>query len=352
MKRVIFDCERMKYSNTGIYHYCLNLGRELQRVHDPRAEEFVFFSPKSSHQLFNGNVRSIAQNSLHKFLMPSTGSFDIWHSTYQNTDYLPIRNRRIKVVLTIHDLNFIHDIKKSPAKKTKYLRHLQRNIDRSDRIVCISEFSKSDVLKYCDINEKNIVVIHNGTNSLEQPELLPLSYKPSGKFLFSIGLLTRKKNFHSLLPLLQNGEMELLIAGRCEEPVYLEFLLNDARKLGVEKNLHILGAISEAEKSWYFKNCYAFASSSVAEGFCMPVTEAMSEGKPLFLSDLTALPEIGGKVAFYFSDFERNHMQDIFNSGMRLYRENNMKDEIILRGSTFCWKKAALQYLEVYRSLY
>jgi glycogen synthase len=84
----------------------------------------------------------------------------------------------------------------------------------------------------------------------------------------------------------------------------------------------------------------------------MPVTEAMSEGKPLFLSDHTALPEIGGKVAFYFSDFERNHMQDVFNGGMRLYRENNMKDEIIQRGSTFCWKKAALQYLEVYRSLY
>jgi glycosyltransferase involved in cell wall biosynthesis len=114
----------------------------------------------------------------------------------------------------------------------------------------------------------------------------------------------------------------------------------------------VLGLISETEKSWYFENCYAFASPSLAEGFCMPVTEAMSVGKPLFLSDHTALPEIGGKVAFYFSDFNSDSMQHVFLKGMHQYQTMNMHQVIKERSLSFCWEKAARSYLEIYRSLY
>ena len=351
MKNILFDCERMKYRNTGLYHYCLNLGSQLQKLADPLSEQLTFYRPENAQGLFKEPNRPVIQNSLHKFYMPDTGSYDIWHATYQNTAYLPKRNKRIKVVLTIHDLNFIYDDKKSAAKKQRYLRHLQGNVDRSDAIVCISDFCKADVLHYCDTGNKPIHVIHNGTNTLIQPTLTPRSYKPSKRFLFSIGVLTRKKNFHALLSLLQNDDMELLIAGRCDDPGYLNYLLDTASYLGVEKNLHVLGAISETEKSWYFENCYAFASPSVAEGFCMPVTEAMSVGKPLFLSSRTALPEIGGKVAFYFSDFDSNNMQNVFLKGMHQYKEMNMEHAIKERGTSFCWDKAARQYLDVYRSL-
>ena len=42
---------------------------------------------------------------------------------------------------------------------------------------------------------------------------------------------------------------------------------------------------------------------SAAEGFGIPAIEAMLFGKPVFLSSLTSLPEIGGKVAYYFNNF-------------------------------------------------
>jgi glycosyltransferase involved in cell wall biosynthesis len=283
--------------------------------------------------------------------MPSTNSYNIWHASYQNTAYLPVRNRRIKVVLTIHDLNFIYDDKKSEIKKMKHLRHLQNNINRCDAIVCISDFCKADVLNYCDTGNRPVHVIYNGTNTLTRPTLTPFSYKPLKRFMFSIGVVTRKKNFHTLLPLLVSNDMELIIAGKFDDPVYLNYLLDRASELGVEKNLHVVGSISETEKSWYFENCYAFASPSVAEGFCMPVTEAMSVGKPLFLSSQTALPEIGGKVAFYFSDFDGSNMQNIFIKGMDQYKAQNMQQAIKERGSNFCWEKAAHKYLDVYRSL-
>jgi|GEM_PF-4065344 len=31
MRRIVFDCERMKYPDTGLYHYCLNLGKHLEK---------------------------------------------------------------------------------------------------------------------------------------------------------------------------------------------------------------------------------------------------------------------------------------------------------------------------------
>lgn len=352
MKKIVFDCERMKYPDTGLYHYCLNLGKYLEANADPLREQLHFYTPPGEQSWSAGHAAHITQHPLHKFILPSFNGFDIWHATYQNTHYMPLLNKKIKVVLSIHDLNFLYDEKKSQAKKQKYLRYLQRLIHRSDAIVCISEFSKKDVLLHCDTGNKPLYVIHNGTNLLEKPALTPASYKPGKPFLFSIGVMHRKKNFHTLLPLLQRNNMELLIAGKNDDDNYLSYFNKRSRELGVSDNVQLLGRVSEQEKSWYFNNCSAFAFPSISEGFGLPVVEAMSCGKPLFLSGLTALPEIGGDVSFYFNDFNADHMEKVFHIGMQQYNAPGFQQKIIERSLGFNWHKSARKYLDVYRSLY
>lgn len=146
--------------------------------------------------------------------------------------------------------------------------------------------------------------------------------------------------------------MELLIAGKEDDPHYMSYMRAQSRELGVEDNVRLLGCISESEKAWYYQNCRAFAFPSVSEGFGLPVVEAMSCGKPLFLSSRTALPEIGGDVSFYFNDFNPDHIEQVFNKGMDIYNANGLREKIKARGSSFCWEKAAHKYWEVYRSLY
>ncbi len=352
MRKIIFDCERMKYPDTGLYHYCLNLGKYLEKNIDLQKEAIAFYSPKGEQDWSFSSSNHITQHALHKFSMPSLRPFHIWHATYQNTHYMPFLNQSIKVVLSVHDLNFLYDEKKSAAKKQKYLAHLQMLINRADAIVCISAFSKKDVLQHCDIKNKPLYVIHNGTNLLLKPELSSTSYKPKKPFLFSIGVINRKKNFHVLLPLLKSNTMELLIAGKNDDAYYQQFIKKQSREMGVEENVHLLGHVSEHEKSWYFNNCRAFAFPSISEGFGLPVAEAMSCGKPLFLSGKTALPEIGGDVSFYFNDFNPDHIQQVFNNGMKAYNANGLNERIRERGNSFCWHKSAQQYLDVYRSLY
>ncbi|MBI5856155.1 MAG: glycosyltransferase family 4 protein [Sphingobacteriales bacterium] len=352
MRKIIFDCERMKYPDTGLYHYCLNLGRYLEKNIDLQNERLFFYTPPREQQWSYHSANHITQNPLHKFILPSLNGYDIWHSTYQNTHYMPMKNRKIKVVLSIHDLNFMYDVKKSPSKKQKYLKYMQGLINRADVIVCISEFSKKDVRQYCDTKNKPLYVIHNGTNLLLKPELTTKSYKPRMPFLFSIGVFNRKKNFHVLLPLLKSNPMELLIAGKYDDKDYLHYFQKQSEKLGVEENVHLLGHVSENEKSWYFNHCRAFTLPSISEGFGLPLAEAMSCGKPLFLSNRTALPEIGGDVSFYFEDFHPTNMEHVFNSGMIEYNSNGLKERIKARGRNFNWDNAARQYLDVYRSLY
>ena len=352
MHKIIFDCERMKYPDTGLYHYCLNLGKYLEKNINLREEQLHFYTPPGQQDWSLTTRNHLTQSPFHKFKLPALNSYDIWHATYQNTHYIPMLNKKIKVVLSIHDLNFMYDEKKSTAKKSKYLQYLQRLINRADVIVCISEYSKKDVLQHCDIKSKPLFVIHNGSNLLQKPELTLGSYKPQKPFLFSIGVIHRKKNFHVLLPLLQQNTMELLIAGKHDDENYLSFIQNKSKELGVQDNVHLLGRVTENEKSWYFNNCSAFAFPSISEGFGLPVVEAMSCGKPLFLSDRTALPEIGGDVSFYFHDFNAEHVRQVFHDGMELYNANGLRKKIKARSYNFNWHKAAREYLEVYRSLY
>lgn len=351
VRRIIFDCERMKYPDTGLYHYCLQLGRHLEKNIRLQEEELHFYTPPGEQDWTFHPQRHLLQHPLHKWRMPSLGGFHLWHAAWQHTRYMPQRNRRIRVLLTLHDLNFLYDDRKPAAKKQRYLERVQQLIRRADALVCISEFTRNDVLRHCDTGGKPCHVIYNGSNRLEEPRLQRASYRPQRPFLFSIGVVHRKKNYHVLLPLLQQQNLELLIAGHFEDPSYVSLLKKQSEDMGVADRVRLLGRVSETEKSWYFNHCQAFAFPSVSEGFGLPVVEAMTCGKPLFLSDRTALPEIGGDVSFYFRDFGTDHMTRVFEEGMREYNRNGLRDRIRQRGRCFSWDIAARQYLDVYRSL-
>lgn len=351
--RVIFDCERMKYENTGLYHYCLNLGKHIQKQPNSQTEELVYYTPVGSEHIFGARHQYIIQTELHKLRLPALGAFTIWHATHQDSHYVPFWNKKIKVVLSVHDLNFLYDPAKNAVKKKWYLQRLQKLINRADVIICMSEYSCKDVLFYCDIKNKPVHIIHNGTNTLTKPQLLAQSYKPCKPFIFSLGTVNPKKNFHTLLPLVQGQQnLELVIAGKIDDVDYYQSILDSAEKKGISNNIKILGPVNEQEKSWYFNHCCAYVFPSTAEGFGLSVAEAMSVGKPLFLSYRTALPEIGGDAAFYFENFSAAHMNETFAIGMKQFVKLNMQEKIIKKGKEYDWDIAAREYWKIYQSLF
>ncbi|MBN8879399.1 MAG: glycosyltransferase family 4 protein [Sphingobacteriales bacterium] len=353
MNEVILDCDLMRFPNSGLYYYCLNLGNHVQDHVAGNADiKIRHYIPRSEVNTFKYRINNIIERSFHRYYKPFLNQCRIWHAPFQSGRIIPDRRkyRHIKVLLTIHDLNSLHEGK--PLKEQqKSIAHTQSMIDRSDAIVCVSEFCRNDVLKNCDVGNRPLYVIHNGTQRVLEPRPPLSSCRPSGPFMFGMGYVNRKKNYHVLLSLVKDSGMDLVIAGRLDETDYVESIRRGAIAMGIDHRVHLPGPISEEEKAWYLRNCTAFVHPSLAEGFGFPVVEAMQLGKPLFLSDRTSLPEIGGDLAFYFSSFEREYMRKIFHEGMQRYKRENMSDALINRSKLFDWQKNTKKYLEVYQTL-
>ncbi len=350
-KQLVFDAERMKYKHTGLYHYCLQLGLALQKIVDENKEELKFYVRPGHEKCFGNDAQYLEQHSLHKFFMP-TQNVNIWHTTYQATNYFPFR-KNVKVVFTIHDLNVVHENKLSIGRLKKELNKIQKRIDASDHIVAISHFTLADVKRHLKLNNKPATVIHNGCNiqslqNIETPQNLP-----AAQFLFTLGTINAKKNFHVLPSLLVGNNRQLFIAGITDDEDYKQAIIKEAETIGVADRVIFTGPINENDKQWYMKNCEAFVFPSLAEGFGLPVIEAMYFGKPVVLSNATALPEIGGPDAYYFNDFEPENMRVVLEKAIKNFEENPTEGgKMIARAKMFTWQDAAKKYLEVYRSLY
>lgn len=352
--KITLDCDLMKYPHSGLYHYCLNLGEYVQKLIDQEnAGSISFYVPSAEKNAFGAEAKIIVERkSIWNFFNPFLRKCNIWHAPFQSGRIMPDIKKYpgIKVLLTIHDLNCLYEDKTARERRLS-LEQTQKLVDRSDAIVCISHHCKKDVVTQLDTGNKPVHVIHNGTHHVNVPPDKPSGYKPDIPFLFTMGYVNRKKNFHTLVPLLANSSLELIIAGRLDEPDYINNMKKQAEALGVYDRLKILGPVAEEDKAWYLRNCEAFLLPSLAEGFGAPVVEAMSFGKPIFLSNRTSLPEIGSDVAFYFETFEADHMQHVLKTGLTEYKKNGLAYRIVRRGNEFNWKSKAKEYLRVYRSL-
>lgn len=349
--KIVFDAERMKYPHTGLFHYCLNLGKAIGESKSTDVDLYYFLK-KGLPRYFGSNSRYLDQSSLQKIFRPSSSVFDIWHSNFQLTDYFP-RSAKTKLISTIHDLNFLKE-GKSRDKTKYYLKKIQKVIDRSSEVVAISNYVKSDILEHCKIEEKNIHVIYNGSNIREDVLAISRKQKPliNGQYIYSIGTINKKKNFHVLLNLLIGNDLKLVISGIVHEPQYQGKIEQLATHLGVNKRVLFTGPVSEEDKYNYMLNCAIFAFPSIAEGFGLPVIEAMSLGKKVLLSTHTSLPEIGGSEAFYLDSMESDYLTDFGESKiMNLIKATPREKEIQLWASQFTWKAAADSYLKLYMDL-
>ncbi|MCU0445868.1 MAG: glycosyltransferase family 4 protein [Microscillaceae bacterium] len=274
--------------------------------------------------------------------------YALWHAIHQDSPYFPA-DRRTPYILTIHDLNFMQE--KSPAKAQKYLHNLQKKVNRAQAITFISQYSEATARQHLKLPDVPIQVVYNGIDISEAPPQKP-DFAPQGKFLLAIGIISAKKNlavlpdFLALLP-----DYQLVIAGD-NRSEYAQAIQKNAWAKGVQNRLVLPGMVSEAEKNWLYQHCEALVFPSKNEGFGMPAIEAMRFGKPVFLSTYSALPEIGGDLAFYWQNFEASYMAQVFREKMLYFQQNpNMSQDLRQYAQRFSWENNVNQYLQLYRQI-
>ena len=345
---IFFDCERLKHPNTGLYHYCLNLANAMARQAD-RLEnrELCVYVHDDKRYLLDSAVKVKKVRGWERALLYDS-RIELWHTATQLSRYQPFNGRK---VVTVHDLNFLYE-PLTEAQKKRRLEIVKKNLRSCSAIVAISEFTKSDILKHLDTCDTQIEVIYNGCNRYEGEITEPLG-KPEGRFIFAVGTILPKKNFHVLPALLVGNDYRLIIAGIYDSPEYVRQIMDQARRFGVGDRVSVPGPVSEGEKHWYLQHCDAFLHPSIAEGFGLPVIEAMQYGKPVFISNHTSLPEVGGDFAYYFNhDFDPESMRKEFTDGMNDFVSGGKKPEDIIRhAESFSWDTAARQYIELYNRI-
>jgi glycosyltransferase involved in cell wall biosynthesis len=323
----------MKDINRGYYSFGKGLGNALIKQNEGKFN-LTYYLFKKTPYLFGGNVDILFLSKIHRIFFPARNRFDVVHLTDQ-TCRLRAKKVNAKKIMTIHDMNKVHLKFSKPHRIEAYLKKLGGFIAQCDRVVTISQFVASDVLQYFPEAKDKLSVIYNGADKLIVPDGHVPVNPPQKPFLYTIGLLSVQKGFHLLPALLAGNNYELIIAG-IETP-HKQRIIEEAEKYNCLDRVRITGPVSDDDKAWYYKNCAAFLFPSIAEGFGLPVIEAMHFGKPVFLSKYTSLPEVGGDAAYYFDNFEPTNMQQVFTNGMLDFQTRNRAQEMITQADKFSW---------------
>ncbi|MEI8372356.1 MAG: glycosyltransferase family 1 protein [Planctomycetota bacterium] len=361
VSRVAVDLTNLKSLYCGLGQFSYYLGRALARASQAAVAPELFVPYGVRELMSDVPLPKIAafpwmKEQIHRYyrpwlarLMPRTPRYALWHATTQNTRYLPL-DERIPVVLTIHDLNFLRE--KPPEVWHRKLRGVQALVDRAVAVTTISKFVAEEVRSHLDLGEKPLRIIYNGLIATNHPEADRPAFADGSPFLFSIGDVLRKKNFHVLIDLMTRlPQYHLIIAGN-DRSAYANEIRRLAAKAGVSDRVVLPGIVSDATRYWLYKNCAAFLFPSLTEGFGLPVIEAMRFGKPVFLSNATSLPEIGGPLAFYWTSFDGSAMFDVFRAGMASFAgDPSYPAQLAARANQFSWDQAAAEYLAYYQEI-
>ncbi len=278
--------------------------------------------------------------------------FTVWHSLNQNIKIEPYHD--IPYLLTVHDVNFIDEVSNDLNHEVNI--RFQEKLNRSHAITYISEYAKQSTHQHFKVPDVPEYVIYNGNPIREIT--LPKSHRPTqvpkNPFLFSIGEFTPRKNFHTLVEMLKYlPELDLVLSGNNSTDYANSKLATTINDLNLQNRVVITGKIDDLDKQYYLQHCEAFMFPSLREGFGIPPIEAMRFGKPVFLSNNTSLPEIGGKDAFYWNHYEPQYMATIVKKGLETYNENKeeLASKYIAHAKSFNWDETAKQYADVYRNL-
>ena len=269
--------------------------------------------------------------------------FDLWHALNQLGRIAPPLGTK-RALLTIHDLNMLYG--EDPAAAQRDLRKLATRLRRFDHVSTLTHHVEGDIRRHLGWVGP-VAVIPNGARDLTRHPREPVPGLEPGAYFFHLSRMSASKNPGALIEMARRWpERMLVLAG----PHSRE---SDALRAQAERgdppNLRVLQDISNAQKSWLYANCAAFLFPSLTEGFGLPPLEAMHFGKPVFLSRLTSLPEVGGDAAAYFDGFEPLAMRRCIEAALPALAMRT--DAIRAHAAGYTWDRAGDAYLALYRDL-
>jgi glycosyltransferase involved in cell wall biosynthesis len=306
---------------------------------------------------FTQNIYSPKEQLQYRSIIPQT---DVFWSPHYNAPLLPIKAK--KRIVTIHDTFHLSPLAQLPLPQKLYASLLIKNaVRKSHHIFTVSEFSKSEIIKYTGAPANKISVVYGGVNTSfykETGALPPISLPK--KYILFVGNVKPHKNLITLLKAyatlpheLQN-EYKLLIIGKKEG-----FITADNTIMGFMETANLTdkvvftGYVEDKYMPGLYQHATLFVFPSLYEGFGLPVLEALAAGIPVLSSNAASLPEAGGNAVLYFNPYNvpelsaklaqallQPHTLPAANSGAATQQLN-----------AFTWQQSILKHKEAFTRL-
>jgi glycosyltransferase involved in cell wall biosynthesis len=250
--------------------------------------------------------------------------------------------RKIKSVITIHDLCFIEAAEQySFLRKTYFVNLMKINLKRSSLIFTVSESSKKAIESFLGVPSKKIVVLANELDidfksykpTRDEISNFRNSHQRGTKLVLYTGGLENRKNIPRLLSALdelnsEDQKVQLLISGSPHKR-WLEII---GQKRLASSQVSFLGFLKPTDLKIAYSAVDAVIYPSLSEGFGRACIEAINSGAPLLCSDLPVFREVSGDYAAYFDPKNilsiKSALENIVNSEQTSSKAKNEFKEI------------------------
>lgn len=284
---------------------------------------------------------------------------NIKHVTSQDLAYLLELVKLKKTIVTCHDLiPWVYDNNRLPTWKMNI-----KGLKKADRIITISEYSKSEIIKHVGYPEEQIsiaspAVDHNNYYVKRDKTIVrKLGIPDNYKVILYVGSEQPRKNVPFLFEAISQlkkklPEIKLLKIGTPQVPGAREKLIKLTETLGIQNEVIFVGYVSENDLTEYYNAAELFVFPSLYEGFGLPPLEAMACGTPVITSNLTSLPEVVGDSAITADPYDVNAFAEAMYA---LLTDEKLREKIMSKGlkraKLFSWEKSAQETLKAYKSL-
>lgn len=323
-----FDAKRAFHNRSGLGNYSRDLVHMVSRFYPNN--HYLLYNPKPGKVSFkfDKNTTEVLPNSIAWRVLSTfwrqkaivkqleKDQIDLYHGL---TGEIPrgIQHTKIKTIVTIHDLIFIHFPELYNALDRKiYLNKFQYAADHSDLIIAISKQTKKDIIQFLHIDPKRVKVIYQGCNAAYKKNYSEIEFQQTAlkfnlpkNFILNVGTVEKRKNLLNLVKAIEHLEIDLVVVGNDKSDYAKE--VKDyiaAKKMG--HRLHFLKNVSTGELAQIYQLASIFVYPSLFEGFGIPIIEALFSKTPVITSQEGCFSEAGGPDSVYIDPENYNAIQN------------------------------------------
>lgn len=331
---------------------------ELSKRLTASGEDVVFlkrdcFNNPLSGSSIGGKEKEIKKliGGIDRYFNLSTGFIKaphIFHSSY----YRLSKTKNALNVVTVHD--FTYEKFFSLARRAVHSMQKFRAIKNSDLIICVSENTKKDLLKFLPrINPEKIKVVYNGVSEgffLTQSKDCgnsSVSEVLQEKYVLYVGQRAEYKNFASALEAMRflPNKFKLVCVGAEFTPDEKE----DVKKFS--GRIRHIKFPSESELNLLYNNAFCLVYPSLYEGFGIPVAEAMKCGCPVIACNSSSIPEVAGGAAILLENITPKEIADAVLGLENVNARNDKIKQGLTQSKKFSWDKCFSQTSSLYKQL-